>query len=101
MRNKKSRLIRIGNIFVKDAIGFFWKDNVKMYIAMSKKDIDTFKQYGYSKAEFHPMEELENAYRNSSALKFISWCSGGIIVHDGAHQTTFDYDTQKIVVITK
>ena len=43
-------------------------------------------------------DELEDAFRNSTALKFISWCNNGPIVHQGARQVTFDYNTHKVVL---
>jgi hypothetical protein len=44
------------------------------------------------------MSELENAFRSSTAMKFISWCQTGVIVRQGASQVTFEYDDKKVVL---
>jgi len=95
---KTRKLLRIGRVDVKSALGFFWHDNHKLYVAATPEDIDEWKERGYTEADLHPMSELECAFRNSSALKFISWCKTGGIVRQGARQVTFEYDTQKVVL---
>ena len=98
---KKRRPIRIGRTNVKDALGFFWNDRHKIYVASSPQDIDEHKARGYSDTDLHPMDELEQAFRDSSALRFISWCSSkksGCIVRQGARQVTFDYGDDKVVL---
>lgn len=98
MKTRTKRLIRVGKTDVRNAIGFFWHDRHKIYVAANRSDVDEWKKRGYEEACLHPMDELEDAFRNSSALKFISWCSTGTIVRQGARQVTFDYDTHKVVL---
>lgn len=98
MKNRPKRLIKVGKTDVRNAIGFYWFDNNKIYVASTKADVDEWKTHGYTDADLHPMEDLEDAYRNSSALKFISWCNNGPIVHQGARQVTFDYNTHQVVL---
>ena len=98
MKNRRKRLIRVGKTDVRCAIGFFWHDCHKIYVAATKSDVDEWNSRGYSEADIHPMEDLEDAYRNSTALKFISWCNDGPIVRQGARQVTFDYNTHKVVL---
>lgn len=98
MKKREQRLIRIGKKCVKSALGFFWHDRHKIYIAATPEDIDNWKSRGYSDADLHPMSELEDAFRNSTAFKFISWCNTGSIVPQGARQVTFEYTTHKVVL---
>lgn len=98
----KRRLIKIGRVSVKNALGFFWCDTTKIYVAATPEDIDNWKARLRSSidqggAKLRPMEELEQAYRKSSALRFISWCDTGCIVRQGAKQVTFDYGSDKVV----
>jgi len=95
---KKRRLIRVGRTNVKDALGFFWRDRHKIYVAASPQDIDEYKSRGYSDKDLHPMEDLEQAFRDSGALRFISWCGISCIVRQGARQVTFDYGDDKVVL---
>ena len=96
---KKRRPIRIGRTNVKNALGFFWHDRHKIYVAASPQDIDEYKSRGYSDRDLHPMEDLEQAFRDSGALRFISWCGKlSCIVRQGARQVTFDYGDDKIVL---
>lgn len=92
------RLVKIGKVSVKNAIGFFWFDKTKIYVAKSLKDVKEFEKRGYTKRDLHDMSELEQAFRDSSSLRFISWCDTGNIVRQGARQVTFDYNTDKVVV---
>ena len=98
MKTRTKRLIKVGKTDVRCALGFFWHDSHKIYVAATKADVDEWKTRGYTDADLHPMEELEDAYRNSSAFKFISWCKCGSIVRQGARQVTFDYNTHKVVL---
>jgi len=98
MKNKPKRLIKVGKTDVRNALGFFWHDRHKIYVAASPSDIYEWKDRGYGDSDVHPMEELESAFRESTALKFISWCNGGGIVRQGARQVTFDYNTHKVVL---
>ena len=93
---EKGRLIKIGRTYVKSAIGFFWRDGYKMYVAGSREDKNDYIRRGYGEGEFHGMAELESAFRNSSAMRFVSWCGQGSIVRQGARQVTFTYDTHKV-----
>lgn len=95
------RLVKIGKVSVKNAMGFFWSDKTKIYVAKSPKDIQEFEERGFSKKDFRDMSELEKAYRESTALRFISWCDLGCIVRQGASQVTFDYNTDKVVIHTR
>lgn len=98
VKTRQKKLLRIGRTDVRYALGFYWCDNNKIYVAATKADVDEWKTHGYTDADLHPMEELEDAYRNSSAFKFISWCKVGSIVRQGARQVTFDYNTHKVVL---
>ena len=94
----KRKLVKIGKVSVKNAIGFFWHDRHKIYVVSSPEDIEEFKSHGYEDSDLHPMEELEQAFRDSEALRFISWCNLGSIVREGARQVTFDYGEDKVVI---
>ena len=98
MKNRPKRLIKVGKTDVRNAMGFFWHDSHKIYVAATKSDIEEWKKRGFTEADLMPMEELEDAFRNSTALKFVSWCSNGPIVRQGARQVTFDYNTHKVVL---
>jgi len=100
LKKKERRLIKVGKTDVRNALGFFWHDNHKIYVAATPEDIVEWKERGYSDGDLHRMHELEDAFRSSSALKFISWChpDNGCIVRQGATQVTFEYDTQKVVL---
>jgi hypothetical protein len=95
---KESRLIKIGRTDVRSALGFFWHDNHKIYVAATPEDIVEWKEHGYTDGDLHKMAEIETAFRSSSALKFISWCKSGCIVRQGATQVTFEYDDKKVVL---
>lgn len=95
---KNSRLIKIGRTDVRSALGFFWHDNHKIYVAATTEDIVEWKERGYTDGDLHKMAEIEAAFRSSSALKFISWCRTGCIVRQGAAQVTFEYDDKKVVL---
>ena len=97
---KHGRLIKIGKTDVRSALGFFWHDNHKIYVAATPEDIVEWKEKGYTDGDLHKMSELESAFRSSSALKFISWChvNSGCIVRQGARQVTFEYDDKKVVL---
>lgn len=99
--NRDKRLIKIGRTDVRYALGFFWHDQHKIYVAANAGDIEEWKDRGYSEADLHPMSEIEDAFRDSTALKFISWCGLGSIVRQGAHQVTFEYATHKVVLHIK
>ena len=98
VEKRKRKLLKIGKTDVKSALGFFWHDRHKLYVAATPEDIAHYKSQGYTDADLHPMSELETAFRESTALKFISWCKFGCIVRQGAHQVTFEYDNQKVVL---
>jgi len=93
---KARKPIRIGRTCVKDALGFFWHDNHKIYVAATPEDIDEFKSRGFR--EIYMMEEIERVFRESGALRFISWCKIGSIVRQGARHVTFDYGDDKVVL---
>lgn len=93
---KKRRLIKIGKVSVKNAVGFFWHDKTKIYVARTSEDA-TWYQEQHPETTLYPMEKLEQAFRDSSALRFISWCDTGYIVRQGACQVTFDYGVDKVV----
>jgi hypothetical protein len=98
---KKRRPIRVGRTCVKDALGFFWGDRHKIYIAATPQDIDEFSSRGPDYKSLYLMEDLEQTFRESGALRFISWCSSkksGCIVRQGARQVTFDYGDDKVVI---
>lgn len=97
---KHGRLIKIGKTDVRSALGFFWHDNHKIYVAATPEDIVEWKEKGYTDGDLRKMSELESAFRSSSALKFISWChvNSGCIVRQGARQVTFEYDDKKVVL---
>ena len=97
---KHGRLLKVGKTDVKSALGFFWHDNHKIYVAAIPEDIVEWKERGYKDGDMHKMSELEDAFRSSSALKFISWCQPqkGCIVRQGATQVTFEYDDKKVVL---
>lgn len=98
----KRKLLKIGRTNVTSALGFFTRDGYQIYVAASQEDVDSYvKHGGFTAEDLRPMEEIESVYRGSSAFKFISWCRPGYmgcIVPQGAHQVTFDYDTQKVVL---
>lgn len=96
MKKKENKLISVGRTCVKDALGFFWHDRHKIFVAETQKDVDEWNERGMK--ELHPMSELEDAFRNSTAFKFISWCNTGSIVPQGARQVTFEYTTHKVVL---
>ena len=98
MKNKESKLLRVGRVDVKSALGFFWIDGYKMYVAANRKDIAALEECG---GKLLPMSKLEQAFRNSGALRFVSWCGQGGIVSQGAHQVTFDYADHKSVIHIK
>ena len=95
---RHDRLIRIGRTDVRSAIGFFWKDGHKIYVAATPDDIEEWRDRGFSEADLHKMSEIEQAFRSSSSLKFISWCKAGVIVRQGASQVTFEYGDKKVVL---
>lgn len=95
---KNSRLIKIGKVDVRHALGFFWHDNHKIYVAATQEDIVEWKKRGYKDGDLNKMSDLESAFRSSSAMKFISWCKTGCIVRQGATQVTFEYDDKKVVL---
>lgn len=98
---KKRKPIKIGNTCVKNALGFFWHDRCKIYVVATPEDIDEYKGRGYTDKELHPMQDIEEAFRQSVALRFISWCKSkglGCIVRQGAGQVTFDYGDDKVVI---
>ncbi len=101
MRKPARRLIKIGKTVVKSAIGFFWHDRHKIYVAATPEDIDEYKKRGYTDEDLHPMDEIEQAFKDSEALRFISWCKLGGIVRQGARQVTFEYTTHKSVIHIK
>ena len=101
MKGNKSKLIRIGRTDVKSALGFFWHDRHKIYVAATPEDIVEWKKRGCDKGDLHPMSELEQAYKDSEALRFISWCKLGGIVRQGARQVTFEYTTHKSAIHIK
>lgn len=103
MANDSFKLIRIGNKGVKSALGFFWHDRHKIYVAATPEDIDTWKKRGYKDSMLHPMHELERTFRDSTSLRFISWCDvkRGCLVRQGARQVTFEYVDSKVVVHLK
>jgi hypothetical protein len=96
---KGSKLIKIGRKDVKSALGFFWHDRHKLYVAQTPEDVEEWKRRGYG--ELHPMSELEQAFKDSEALRFISWCRLGGIVRQGAHRVTFEYTTHRSVIHIK
>lgn len=98
MKNRTRRLIKVGKTDVRSALGFFWADKTKMYVAATPGDVAEWKARGFSESDLRPMLELENAFRASSVLKFISWCGLGVIVRQGTRQVTFEYDDSKVVV---
>lgn len=98
MKTRHKRLIKVGKTDVRHALGFFWHDQTKIYVAENQEAVDEWKRRGYGDSDLHPMAELENAFRESTALKFISWCKSGGIVRQGARQVTFDYTTHKVVL---
>lgn len=94
------RPIKIGRTSVKNALGFFWHDRCKIYVAATQEDIDEYRSRGYDEKDLHKMEEIESAFRESGALRFISWCGSSrlrSIVRQGATQVTFDYGDDKVV----
>lgn len=93
---KKRRLLKIGNVSVKNAVGFFWHDKTKIYVARTSEDATWFREQ-HPDTKLCPMEKLENAFRDSSAMRFISWCDTGYIVRQGARRVTFDYGIDKVV----
>ena len=97
-KKKRSRLLKVGKTDVKSALGFFWHDSHKIYVAATPRDIVEWKERGYKDGDLHDMSELENAFRSSTALKFLSWCGSGVIVRQGAAQVTFEYDDKKVVL---
>lgn len=99
MKKKENKLIKVGRTCVKDALGFFWHDHHKIFVAATPEDIVEWKSRGMENV--HPMSELEDAFRESTALKFISWCKTGGIVPQGAKQVAFEYTTHKSVIHIK
>jgi hypothetical protein len=93
---KKRRLIKIGKVSVKNAVGFFWHDKTKIYVARTSEDV-TCHQELHPENILYSMDKLEHAFRDSSALRFISWLDTGSIVRQGARQVTFDYGVDKVV----
>lgn len=96
---EKRNPIKVGKTYVKNALGFFWHDHCKIYVAATPEDIEEYIRRGYR--EVYPMYYLEQAFRESTALRFISWCSSkglGCIVRQGARQVTFDYGDDKVVI---
>ena len=98
---KNSRLIKIGRTDVKSALGFFWHDRHKIYVAATPEDIAEWRSRGCTEKDLHPMSELEQAFKDSEVLRFISWCKTGGIVRQGARQVTFEYTTHKSVIHIK
>lgn len=96
------RLLRVGRSDVRNALGFFWHDRTKIYVARRSADVDEWAERGFSDGDLRPMAELEAAYRASGALRFVSWCSpkDGCIVRQGARRVTFIYQEEKSVVET-
>lgn len=91
------RLLKIGKSDVKSALGFIWIDKAHLYVVGSSDDL---KGDRFTPDDIRPMDELENAFRESSFLKSISWLnvSKGCIVRQGAKKVTFDYGTEKSVI---
>ena len=97
---KNSRLIKIGRTDVRSALGFFWHDWHKIYVAATQEDVREWEKRGYE-CGLRPMSELEQAFKDSTAFRFISWCKLGNIVRQGAKQVTFEYATHKSVIHIK
>ena len=101
---RRGKLIKVGRTDVHSALGFFWHDGHKIYLAATPEEVDVWKMHGYSDSDLHPMCELEAAFRSSSSMKFISWCNvkgsakRGMVVPQGARSVTFDYSTHKVVL---
>ena len=100
MKGGESKLIRIGRTSVKSALGFFWHDCHKIYVAATQEDVREWEKRG-CKCDLRPMSELEQAFKDSTAFRFISWCKLGSIVRQGAKQVTFEYTTHKSVIHIK
>ena len=96
----KRRLIKIGNVSVKNAIGFFWQDKTKIYVVRNVEDMLGY-QARHHGACLYSMDRLESAFRDSSSLRSISWYDAGNIVRQGARQVTFDYGSDKVVFHTR
>ena len=92
---EERRPVKIGRTSVMNAVGFFWFDYSKILVAKDMDDVGLFKGYG---KKLRPMDEIERVFRDSSFLRSISWCGGGVIVRQGARQVTFDYGTDKVVL---
>lgn len=94
---RAKRLLKIGNADVKSALGFIWLDKTHLYVVGSLDDLTGDR---FTPDDIRPMDELENAFRESSFLKSISWLnvSKGCIVRQGAKQVTFNYGTEKSVI---
>lgn len=98
MKTRTKRLIKVGKTDVRNAIGFFWIDNGKIFVAATQEDVD---KWSTKSSVLRPMEELEQAFKDSHALRFVSWCGSGAIVRQGARQVTFEYDTHKSIMHIK
>ena len=93
-----TRLLKIARTDVRNAVGFFWHDRQKIYVAESMEEADKWKERGFP---LRPMCELEQAFKDSTALRFVAWCQKGMIVNQGARRVTFVYSTHKSVMHIK
>lgn len=91
------RLLRIGRVNVKSAVGFFVRDNAYIVVAADPEDMGSYWRT-YGDARLRPMHELEQAFKDAGALRCISWVDGGIIVKPCARQVSFVYATHKVVM---
>ena len=102
MCKKKCRLLKVGRTSVKKALGFFWHDGSKIYVAESWDDVNDWEKGGVD-CYLYPMDRLEHAFRSSHSLRFISWYKPerGCIVRQGARRVTFEYTDHKSVFVIK
>lgn len=91
------RLLRIGRVNVKSAVGFFVRDNAYIVVAADPEDIGSYRRT-YGDAHLRPMHELEQAFKDAGALRSIAWVDGRIIVRMCARQVSFVYATHKVVM---
>lgn len=91
------RLLRIGRVNVKSAVGFFVRDNTYIVVAADPEDIGSYRRT-YEDALLRPMHELEQSFKDAGALRSISWVDGSIIVKPCAKQVSFVYATHKVVM---
>lgn len=99
----KKKLLKIRNTSVAHALGFFFDGCHKIYVAENEHDIREMYALWGEGVQIRPMDSLEEIFRVSCSLRFISWVNldKPCIVPQCAKQVTFTYNTGKSIWTSK